>query len=236
MIGTCAQIHPSNSWDEAREGMPRSPRERRTQGIRADIVTSEFPPLRKVVVPRVQLHPEFDGWAKRILTAAGPEGPAATSSNPPRAAGHGPEDANGRRPEILVRRAAHSPRSRRTARSRADPSNHQPHAHRVPRFLLVAHQPRPPFPSQSQSSHRRHPMLFSRLQKHEARRFSSPGFAGNSKSTIDSLFHGSPGDDAIHDEACEALRMAGPRRGARRDRSVDVGAGHHVSRKNLVYP
>jgi hypothetical protein len=43
-------------------GMPRSPRERRIEIIRADIVPSEFPPLQKVVIPRVELHPGFDGW------------------------------------------------------------------------------------------------------------------------------------------------------------------------------
>jgi hypothetical protein len=73
-----------------------------------------------------------------------------------------------------------------------------------------------------------------RLQKHEARRFVSPGFAGNSKSTLDLLFRGSPGEGAIHYQALGSLRMAGPEGcPARLGRLVD-GCIHHVSRKNLV--
>src|SRR5450631_2537313 len=69
MIGMCAESHPSNSWDEAREGVPRSSRERRTQRNSSDIVSSEIPHRRKVEVPRVELHPEFDGWRSELLAA-----------------------------------------------------------------------------------------------------------------------------------------------------------------------
>lgn len=73
-----------------------------------------------------------------------------------------------------------------------------------------------------------------RLQKHKARRFVSPGFAGNSKSMIDLLFRGSPGEGAIHYQALGALRMAEPKGcPARLGRLVDRCI-HHVSRKNLV--
>src|SRR5471030_431254 len=79
MIGMGTQSHPSNSWDEAREGVPRSSHRRRTQRNPSAIVSSEFSPLRKVAVPRVELHPEFDGWredtpccvCKRAASAAG---------------------------------------------------------------------------------------------------------------------------------------------------------------------
>src|SRR5450755_1172458 len=62
MIGMGTQRHPSNSWDEAREGVPRSSRKRRTERNSNAIVRSEFSHRRNAELTRVELHPEFDGW------------------------------------------------------------------------------------------------------------------------------------------------------------------------------
>ena len=102
----------------------------------------------------------------------------------------------GRQPEILVRRAAHSPRSCRLSPCGAKLLQHQPLA-----------------------------------QKHEARRFDSPGFAWEFSAMKSALFRGSPGEGAIHGVQALGLRMAGPGRPARLGRSLNERS-LHVSRKN----
>jgi hypothetical protein len=50
-------------------GCPASRRKDAAQRIRAQIVRSEIPPLRKATLPRVELHPEFDGWREATSRA-----------------------------------------------------------------------------------------------------------------------------------------------------------------------
>src|ERR1700682_3125405 len=56
------QSHPSNAWDEARQGVPRSPKKRRCARNSSGMGSSEISPLRKAEVPLLELHPAFDGW------------------------------------------------------------------------------------------------------------------------------------------------------------------------------
>ena len=114
----------------------------------------------------------------------------------------------------------------------AEPSQHQPCAHREPRLVLVAQHPLAPLPPLSQRLHRRHSLCCRRLQKHEARRsLDSPGFAWEFSSMMEALSRGSPGEGATHDVQALGLRMAGPGRPKRLGRSVNEG-GLHVSRKS----
>src|SRR5476651_1458926 len=61
MIGGGTPSHPSNSWDEAREGLFARQEDRRRRRVRI-LRTNAFTPLSSQRKPRVELHPEFDGW------------------------------------------------------------------------------------------------------------------------------------------------------------------------------
>jgi hypothetical protein len=169
-----------------------------------------------------------------------------------------PRPRAGRRPEILVRRAAHSPRSRRlqqepipqrrarlvleprvrvcdTRRNPRAPPRFVQREAQLPAFHLPAR--RKPVPCRIfRRFHRRIP-LFRRVlgrQKHKARRsFGSPGFAGEFTLMDRDLFRCSPGEGP--DRGVQSIGAVHEARTERQalGRLFDVGDSHHfVSRKN----
>ena len=85
------------------------------QSVPATVVTeSRFQTWRDDPIARSAWAPAFAGVTRRFPTAADPFGSAAPSSYPSRTPRRPSTSTSGRQPEILVRRAAYSPRSCRT--------------------------------------------------------------------------------------------------------------------------